>query len=308
DEFKIFNYSLSSDQVDAEYKAGLAGHSANILVSIETSLNDQWFCSVTPNDGYADGLTKNSTAVTINTTNTPPPQVTLTSPTNGNETIHDMMPVFMWSNVTDPDANPVNFTINITTSVCDDIYQGNLTSLNYTPSVELCLAHVYYWQVRAYDGTEYGEWSDLWNFTIEPYLSLSLTSSAVDFGTMEINSTNDTDSGPTPLVVQNDGNVMANITWVSVNQSLFSSVGLDTEYFQFKVDNDSTENNSFNWTESTTTWTNLTLISSQNKTAVSYLDYNDSNDEAEIDLRLWVPYNEPPGAKEVTIYIIGENV
>ncbi|MBU0757643.1 MAG: LamG domain-containing protein, partial [Nanoarchaeota archaeon] len=309
DEIKIYNFTLTPEQVQANYQAGLSGHNSQILVSNETSTNDEWLCSVTPNDGYQDGITKNSTAVTITTTNSPPPKVTLTSPTNGNETIWANPPLFIWQNVTDADNDPVNFTINITSAVCPDVgVIGNLTSLNYTPTSELCFGEVYYWQVRAYDGTEYSEWSDKWNFTMEPVIILTLTQSEVSFGSMEVNGTNDTDtSPPSPMVVRNDGNVFANITWISINQSLFSSVGADTEYFQFKIDNDTTEANSFNWTESTTSWTNLSLIGSQNKTAVGFLNYSDAADTCEIDFRLWVPSQEPPGTKDVTVYIIGQD-
>ncbi|MBU0757143.1 MAG: hypothetical protein KKF44_03705, partial [Nanoarchaeota archaeon] len=71
DEVKIYNYTLSPEQIWVDYQAGLSGHSPTILISNETSLNDEWLCSVTPNDGYADGLTKNSTAVTIDSNNVP---------------------------------------------------------------------------------------------------------------------------------------------------------------------------------------------------------------------------------------------
>ena len=47
----------------------------------------------------------------------------------------------------------------------------------------------------------------------------------------------------------------------------------------------------------TTTWTNLTTIANQNKTAVCFLNYRDASDEAEIDLRIVFP----PAIKEVEI-------
>ncbi|NTV24305.1 MAG: LamG domain-containing protein, partial [Nanoarchaeota archaeon] len=65
DEVRIYNYSLSAEQVSANFQAGLAGRAPNIIVSSETASNDQWRCSVTPNDGYIDGITKNSTSVTV---------------------------------------------------------------------------------------------------------------------------------------------------------------------------------------------------------------------------------------------------
>ena len=76
---------------------------------------------------------------------------------------------------------------------------------------------------------------------------------------------------------------------------------------QFKVDNDTTEAGSFNWTASQTTWTNITSIQIQNKSAVCYLNYLDTNDEAEIDIKVTVPSSEPAGIKNFLVYIIGES-
>jgi hypothetical protein len=133
-----------------------------------------------------------------------------------------------------------------------------------------------------------------------------MKNSSIDFGTLAINSVSNTDNNKSPLVVRNDGNLVANITYISINESPWQSYPDNTEYFQFKIDNDSTEINSFNWTASITTWTNLTNIANYNNTAVAYLNYQDANDEAEIDIKIKVPENEPPGHKQATIYIIGQ--
>ncbi len=72
DELKIFNHSLSTSQIYQNYLAGNANRTSNILVFNETSLNDEWVCSATPNDGHSDGFTMNSSAVTITSSNTAP--------------------------------------------------------------------------------------------------------------------------------------------------------------------------------------------------------------------------------------------
>ena len=69
------------------------------------------------------------------------------------------------------------------------------------------MSELYNWTVRAYDGTDYGEWSEIWNFTIEPVILLELTTDTVDFGNLAITQENDTDIGPAPFVVQNNGNI-----------------------------------------------------------------------------------------------------
>ncbi|MBN2422623.1 hypothetical protein JXB41_05320 [Candidatus Woesearchaeota archaeon] len=299
----------SSDLILWGNTTGLANGTNAVITTLgngNTSTGETWNCTVRSFDGeeYSDFR---SVAVEIG--NTPPPKVNLSSPTEGNTTIWDNPPTFIWENATDADNDALNYSINITSEVCPDY--GHIENFNagtYTPSNELCLSQIWYWQVRAYDGTDYGEWSDKWNFTIEPVIILTLTNDGIDFGIMALNESNNTDTiPPNPLIVQNDGNVIANITWISINASIFSSVEHNTEYFQYKIDNDSTEAGSFNWTESITTWTPLTNITNQNKTAVAFLHYNDSNDEAEIDINLTVPQLEPPGTKSATIYIIGQD-
>jgi hypothetical protein len=41
-------------------------------------------------------------------------------------------------------------------------------------------------------------------------------------------------------------------------------------------------------------------------TAIRELDYNDTKDNAEIDIRVQVPLDESPGIKTSTIYVVGE--
>jgi hypothetical protein len=55
DEVKIFNRALSSQQVHQEYLAGIRNTTSNSLASNELAPDDEWICSVTPNDGYVDG-------------------------------------------------------------------------------------------------------------------------------------------------------------------------------------------------------------------------------------------------------------
>ena len=93
---------------------------------------------------------------------------------------------------------------------------------------------------------------------------------------------------------------------VFLNQSFFTSVSSNSEYIRFKIDNDSSEMNSFNWSGSQTSWMNLTLITDLNRTAISYLNYSDANDEAEIDINITVPLTEAPGIKRTKVYIIGQ--
>jgi hypothetical protein len=270
-----------------------------------TTKGESWNCTVRAFDGEFNS-SFNSTAAAI--LNSPPQKPVLLLPTSGNETYHDRNPFFSWS-ATDADGDNLTHTINITFSsllACGpDISAGTATQ-NYTALSEFCLDSPIYWQVRSFDGIAYSEWSDKWNFTVESYLSINLTRAAIDFGNINLHEIKDTDSGYLPLVIENIGNIVVNISRIGANHSLWSSVGLNTEYFQFKADNTSTLPNSFNWSGSTTTWENMTGIILLNKTIIRELHYNRTRNNAEIDIRVQVPPSEPPGPKRVTLYIMGE--
>jgi len=306
DEVRIYNYSLSAEQILAHYNKEYWK-----IVSNETTKGENYTCQVIPDDSYDEGTAKNSSTLIL--ANSLPPKVILLSPTEGNTTIHARRPVFKWQNSTDPDGDAVTYNISITNSVAPDVSNTSYEGLNFTHNEDLWTntetsGNLYYWKVAACDPTQCGSWSDTWNFSIEPYISLSMINDSVDFGNKNTgDKDNTTDGSPGPFVVQNDGNVIANITWVSANQSLWTNAGLNTEYFRFKVDNTTNEPGSFNYSASTITWTNITDIGVKNETAVAYLHYNDSKDTAEIDLLIEVPGVEPPGMKLVTVYVIGQD-
>ena len=75
DEIKIYNHSLSAEQVYENYQAGFSGRNSQVLKSNETSVDEQWHCEVTPNDGNQDGTNLNSTAVTISSSGQCSPNV-----------------------------------------------------------------------------------------------------------------------------------------------------------------------------------------------------------------------------------------
>ena len=108
-----------------------------------------------------------------------------------------------------------------------------------------------------------------------------------------------------PLVVRNDGNTEASLVKIGANTSLWYAVGLATSYFQFKANNRTTEEGAFNWSGSATAWTDMPNVSVQNATVISSINYTDSKDDAEIDIRIFVPADEPPGAKQSTVIVTG---
>jgi hypothetical protein len=60
DEFRIYNLALSPEQILNDYYLGY-----KTLVSQETTAGETYGCSITPNDGEEDGITKNSNTLDI---------------------------------------------------------------------------------------------------------------------------------------------------------------------------------------------------------------------------------------------------
>jgi hypothetical protein len=403
DEFQVFNRSLSLEQIQAIYQAGLNNHSVDIIVRNETSVGENWTSCITASDGKVDSSTQCSNTVTINngvptiisslifpttayindtlrgycnaqdpddvtlyyhfswflngqintsgtagplttgissntanisssqlsvgqnwtlqciaddllanstglnssvTTIQPriPEKVTLKNPTNNNYTIHERRPLFEWYTTN----STTQYQINITSSTgCGGNYYQNVTAptLNFTPTNELCVdtegpnTH-YDWQVRACGDDGCGNWSDSWNFSIEPYVVITIVNNSVDLGSLTLGETKNTTQGtPGPFVLQNDGNVQADLINASSEQSLWTSVGLGTIYYQMKS-RASSEVNSFNLTSSITSWTN---VGSSNVSLIKQLNYSDAADSAYVDVQVTVPGDEPPGAKQSSL-------
>ncbi|MDG6217869.1 MAG: LamG domain-containing protein [Candidatus Thermoplasmatota archaeon] len=59
DELYVYNQLISDATVYQEYLCARDGSSdVSVIVSEETSTDDQWYCIVTPNDSYQDGIAK----------------------------------------------------------------------------------------------------------------------------------------------------------------------------------------------------------------------------------------------------------
>ena len=102
DEVKIYNRSLSPEQIKANYLAGLANHSTETIVQNETKKGETWTVAVTPNDIYDDGTTQTSNTLYITITE---PTVTLKNPATDWVTNSD--PYFKCSASSDVDLNNI---------------------------------------------------------------------------------------------------------------------------------------------------------------------------------------------------------
>ena len=182
-----------------------------------------------------------------------------------------------------------------------------IADTRFIPSTDLlCLydnGYYYTWRVRANDGDGNGSWSSDFIVNISSDLTITLTTDAINFGSLDPGESNDTsDNSPLPFVLVNDGAVMANI---SVNATaLWDGAVVNSSYYQFKVDNVSGEDGAFRWLTSITDWFNISINSYT--IAIDALNYTNNKDSAEIDINIEVPPNEGPGLKTSTIIFKSE--
>ena len=105
---------------------------------------------------------------------------------------------------------------------------------------------------------------------------------------------NTSDNSPYPLVLQNDGNALVNI---SVNfTSLFSSTPSPTSNFQFMVRN--LTSGCFTPSGTQTTFTNSPLVTTSIINQFNFTGgYQTGCNNVSIDLLVNIPADEPPGDK-----------
>lgn len=280
-----------------------------ILNSGNTSKGENWSCSVRAYDGADYSGWVNSSEVSILNSL---PTVTLINLSNWSSTT-DRTPVFNWSGE-DADGDDMTYEIAINEhkyaggAVCyDNRSDDSLTDEFYIPSSDLLCFHdigyYYNWSVRANDGEGWGEWATQWHFNLSAQVLINLTTGEVDFGSLDLGDiVNTTDGVHSPLVLENDGNCMVN---VSLNSSaLWEEQQAAGPYYQFKVDNVSGEDGAFSWIKSVVDWFNMPIA--DEVVGIVELDYSDQKDSSEIDVRLEVPPSEAPGVKNATVVFTGE--
>ena len=300
DELRIYNESLSSEQILANYQAGLANHSPMRILSNGTVKTHNWSVAITPNDLEEDGPVTLSNPLLI--LNKPPNQVVLDSPANLNITV-DRTETSNWSIPNDADGDSLTYLLELDDSDAFSepiIINVSPATNEYTILSDLDLDLSYWWRVRANDSSDLGVWSDPYNFTVQSLLAVSLINESPNFGRLYTGDMdNTTDESPTPIVVKNDGNALINI---SVNATtLFDAVAMDTSYYQFRIDN-SSEETAFDWLNSFVTWTNMATAQ---VIAIDSLKYQDTNDTAQCEILIELPSDEPAGNK--TSYILFES-
>jgi hypothetical protein len=96
----------------------------------------------------------------------PPSPPTLVSPPNG-ATISDYSPLLDWSDVSGADSYQVQVDSN--SNFDSPERAGTVTSSQFTVTPDL-VAGTWYWRVRTFDNSVYGNWSVSWNFILSSLL------------------------------------------------------------------------------------------------------------------------------------------
>ncbi len=232
------------------------------------------------------------------------PTTTLIYPVAGNVSVFERFVNLNYS-ATDDDGDPIiNYDINLTSTGAGNYFFENVTSSNYT-TPELAVDTVYTWTARAYDGSGEGSFASVFTFTIASVVRINLNTNETAFGSMFNGQQNDTtDNSPGPMIIENTGNVLTDVS-IYASDALWDTIALNTTYFQFKVDN-GTEPASYNTSASLTSFANFMSGFANRTLTLKHFNYSDTNDSAEIDIKIVVPDAEPSGAKSAIINTISE--
>lgn len=269
-----------------------------------TTKHENWTCSMKLFDGGLFSNWTNSSQLEILNT---APNITLDTPGEDNITL-DRTPALTW-NSSDADNDTLKYDVNITCHPgCsdDDRYITGLEEANYTVInylIYLADNDFYYnWSVRANDGEEDGNWSEMRRFDINALIDINMTTRDVDFGTLlNSESKNTTDDDPNPLAMRNDGNCFTN---VSVNATeIFQDYSMPTPYYKIKVDNSTLEPDAFNPILTILDWINTPITTTF---LIGEMNFSDSQDELEIEIYVEVPNDEGYGNKTSTLWFTGE--
>ncbi len=245
------------------------------------------------------------------TGNTLPPAPRLLLPANASTSTNRTLG-FTWNVSTDDNGDIPSYNLVIDDSATFNNPEINVTGItNTTPenvtydiTTELAVDTTYYWRVRANDSGGYSGESTMFNFTLQSLLSMTVLNNTVAFGTVSpganLTTSNRTTAGnASPFLIENNGNIIANITVTAT--PFFMVPSYPSFNYQFRAEVNKT--GSFNTSISNTSFINMNTSSAVPH--VLNLDWHTQQNDVVIGLNVSVPNDEPAGTKnsEVTFTV-----
>ncbi len=237
--------------------------------------------------------------------NLPPSTPTLLQPSNG-AVITNRTPEFKWANSTDANLDTLTYQIQVDNNSdfsspeinVGSISEGGPANTSYVNSTPLAVDTTYFWKIRAFDGTSYSNYSSSFNFTLQSLLSVSIVRNSINFSTVEASKTyNTSDNSPLPILIQNNGNILVNVTAYAT--SLFTGVTQPTTNYRFKFRENKTY--SMDQSQSTINYKNLNLTN----TVKELINFNWTavSNAVNLDIEISVPSDQPAGSLNSTITV-----
>ena len=184
-----YSHSVTTDETNGTHTATITGLQPGSTYHFKISAEDE-----------LENLV-NSTDLTFTTEqlpNTPPTVPTPEEPADG--AMVETSPTIRWSSSYDNDGDTITYELQVDDKQQFDSPTTRSTQLTYIDDLTL-VPGTYYWRVRAYDGKDYSNWSEVWSFTIE-----------------EQDTTPPTSNHPTDITVEQDGE--ATVNWILHDETL----------------------------------------------------------------------------------------
>ncbi len=189
DEIRIYNISLSAEQIKALYS-----NRTDLIVADETNDGDSWQACITPNDGAADGNEACSNSLTI--VNAPPnaTNIFVNSTTSANYSTDNITVYFTY---TDPNGDSMSHNETMWFNATGGVGREAPEFRNYTTlyAQNTTKNQTWFASVRVNDGAN---WSDWWNST-----NITIVNSAPMQGVPLLNATFSTNYTNENLTVYN---------------------------------------------------------------------------------------------------------
>ena len=226
DEIKVYSIALTPEQVQADYQAGLAGHSAETIVSQETDIGQTWGVAMTSNNVWFNSVTVLSNNLTIENSAPNDPNPVLVSVNGRNESDADLNCSF---DVVDVDSSSIDVTVNWMKDGESQINLSYNNIANGTPyysilnSSNLTLGDIWKCSVRYYDGYLYSNWVDSNELEIiditPPNITIISPNSSVNY--TDLNVTFNVSLSENGSVCYYDLDSQGNLSMIKLNNTYF---------------------------------------------------------------------------------------